>query len=223
MEKGGGDDDLDNLLDEALDDFEREESREPPAPKPATASAAAALASSSAEMQREIESTLEGMSLPPEMDEFRKVLLESFSQMASLAEQEDTKSSSPGDASSLSGAGDAQMVEAFLKDVLSKEVLYEPMREMRDKYPQWLASHRETLSPEDTLRYESQSALLVEICRAYETDAPFDIIAVLMEKISSLGQAPAEMLAELSPEAAAAGAASGGPGLPPGAENCCLM
>ncbi len=96
-------------------------------------------------------------------------------------------------------------------------MLYEPMREMRDKYPGWLAQNRAQLPPAETARFEQQAALLVQICSAYESDAPFERIAAMMEKISALGQAPAEMLAELAPE--------GKPGAPPmpGMENCVLM
>ncbi len=113
------DDDLDDLLDEALNDFEREESK--PTPVAAVASSPSAVVPGDVdEMKRDIEETLGKMQLPPEMDEFRQALLSSFQSMASLAEQTPNANSAPlpeGD------GGDSVMMEAFLKDVLGKDVL----------------------------------------------------------------------------------------------------
>jgi hypothetical protein len=42
----------------------------------------------------------------------------------------------------------------------------------------------------EAARFEQQRLLLVDICAAYEQNAPFERVAELMERISSLGQAP---------------------------------
>ncbi len=178
------DDDLDDLLDEALNDFEREESRPPPPPPSVSSSSSSAVSSSSApvdDMKKEIEETLDKMQLPPEMDEFRRALLSSFQSMASMAEapSNSAETAAPG------GEDDSAMMEAFLKDVLSKDVLYEPFREMRDKYPAWLAANRDKLPTDELSRFEKQSVLLVQICAAYESNANFDTIAILMEQVST--------------------------------------
>ena len=140
------------------------------------------------------------------MDEFRKALMDSFVHMANTAEGQSTGGAPVPD------EADGAMVEGFLKDVLSKDVLYEPMKEMRDKYPEWLAANAAGLPTDERERFTKQFALVQRICTAYERDDDFDEIAELMEQISALGQAPADMLAEISPGDA--------PNLP---ENCSMM
>jgi peroxin-19 len=134
-------------------------------------------------MQEELEASLSKLELPPELDEFRRALLQSFQSVAQAAEQ-------PAAAAAAAGAGgdgeeDGAMMEAFLKDVLSKDVLYEPFRDMRNMYPSWLAANRDKLPADEYARFEKQSALLVQICTAYETNASFDTIAVLMEQVKT--------------------------------------
>ncbi len=127
------DDDLDDLLDEALNDFEREETKqsEKPPPSPAAAMGAAGAPFGAVggtglpgadEMQREMEQTLDAMQLPPEMADFRKALLESFSSMAALATGPSDGAAAAGGAGEgaglsegAAGEGDAMMVESFLK------------------------------------------------------------------------------------------------------------
>jgi len=48
-----------------------------------------------------------------------------------------------------SNSGYQGLVQGMMKQLLSKEVLYEPMKEMRDKYPQWLKDNKEKLTREE--------------------------------------------------------------------------
>lgn len=202
------DDDLDDLLEDTLNDFAREEARPNPAPPAApppqqeAAVAEVAAAAFAAELQRELEKDLGAV--PPELDEFRRALVDSFAQLAASAAQPPQP---PGGALN---EGDSQLLEGFLRDVLSRDVLYEPLRDLRNLYPDWLSKHRGELSAEDASRYDQQLALLVRVCTAYETNAPFDEVAALMEQISTLGAAPAELLTAAGGEAAAAAAAAPG-------------
>ena len=52
--------------------------------------------------------------------------------------------------------GDSEFAEAMnsaFKEVLSKENLYEPMKNLREAYPEWLEKNWETISQEDLERY----------------------------------------------------------------------
>jgi peroxin-19 len=41
-----------------------------------------------------------------------------------------------------------QVMDDMLRQLLSREMMYEPLRQICDKYPEWLAAHRDRL-PED--------------------------------------------------------------------------
>jgi hypothetical protein len=81
------------------------------------------------------------------------------------------------------------------------------MVEMREKYPDWLERNKGKIEASEFDRFSEQFELVKQICVAYETNTEFDKIAILMENISSLGQAPADMLAEIVPEDGKAGEA----------------
>lgn len=75
------------------------------------------------------------------------------------------------------------MVDFILKNLLSKEVLYGPLVEIRDKYPIWLDVQRQghlspppvswsgssgqggLVSKEELARYEKQYDSIKEVCR----------------------------------------------------------
>lgn len=47
-------------------------------------------------------------------------------------------------------------------------ILYEPMKELHDKFPAWLEANREKVSKEDLGRYEEQHRLVTEIVGKFE-------------------------------------------------------
>merc|ERR1712232_889552 len=183
-------DDLDDLLDDVLDDFEREEIKEK-AEEPeirtepeavsgvkdgeGLAELAEKIGAPDAEvlaglreiMQDEsfaedLKKTMGSLDAPDneEMEQFRKALMDSFANMADAAEGGDGEVPEVGEP-------EGAMVEAFLKDVLSKDVLYEPMAEMRDKYPEWLAKNKDAVSEAEFERFSKQHTLVKRICEAY--------------------------------------------------------
>jgi len=79
--------------------------------------------------------------------------------------------------------------------------MYDPMKEMKEKYPAWLESHKTQLSNEDYKKYEKQFECIKKICHVYENE-PENIQKVvgLMQQMQETGQPPAELLKELSEE-----------------------
>ena len=57
------------------------------------------------------------------------------------------------------------MMDRMMRHILSKDILYQPMEEVGEKYPQWLAENRSSLSDEDVQRYTKQQALIMELCK----------------------------------------------------------
>ncbi|KAH9327586.1 hypothetical protein KI387_007764, partial [Taxus chinensis] len=92
------------------------------------------------------------------------------------------------------------MVATMMHQLLSKEILHEPMKEIGERYPKWLEAKKATLSNEDHERYSHQYELIKQLCQVYETQADnFEKIVELMQKMQDCGQPPSEIVQELAP------------------------
>ncbi|KAL4853266.1 Peroxisome biogenesis protein 19-1 [Chlorella vulgaris] len=88
----------------------------------------------------------------------------------------------------------ASLVDSLMQQLLSKEVLYQPMKDIGARYPSWLEANKDSLSPEDCQRYEEQQGYIQAICTLYET-APQDYPQLMQQ----CGQPPQEIVDELAP------------------------
>lgn len=75
------------------------------------------------------------------------------------------------------GEGYQKMLENMLADLMGKEVLYSPIKEMNDQYPSFLASDKfKALSTEDQERFTKQAGIVKQIVVVFEDpeweDAP---------------------------------------------------
>uniref|UniRef100_A0A8C6WJ78 Peroxisomal biogenesis factor 19 n=1 Tax=Neogobius melanostomus TaxID=47308 RepID=A0A8C6WJ78_9GOBI len=52
------------------------------------------------------------------------------------------------------------IMQSFMQNLLSKEVLYPSLKEITTKYPEWLEVNKPTLSSEDFQRYEKQAKIM---------------------------------------------------------------
>jgi len=69
------------------------------------------------------------------------------------------------------GGGDedfSKMLLGMMEQLTNKDILYEPMKELHDKFPAWLEANREKVSKEDLGRYEEQHRLVTEIVGKFE-------------------------------------------------------
>merc|ERR1719231_787343 len=88
----------------------------------------------------------------------------------------------------------------MMRQLLSKELMYEPMKQVCDKYPEWLAMQSEALSREDYERYGAQYQYFQRIVAVYETEPDnFPRIMELMQDVQQYGQPPSEIIKELAP------------------------
>lgn len=82
------------------------------------------------------------------------------------------KQLSSGDLGGLGGDGSeeefSKMLMGMMEQLTNKEILYEPMKELDDKFPEWLAKNRSTTSKEDLKRYEEQQSVVREIVAKFE-------------------------------------------------------
>ena len=69
-----------------------------------------------------------------------------------------------------SGQGGMQeMMDNMLKHLLSKDVLYEPMKEIAELYPPWLKKNGKKIPDDELMRFESQLAKTRAIVAALRT------------------------------------------------------
>lgn len=62
----------------------------------------------------------------------------------------------------------SKMLLNMMEQLTSKEILYEPMKELNDKYPEWLRNNEEKQSLEDLQRYTEQYEVVSEIVAKFE-------------------------------------------------------
>lgn len=93
------------------------------------------------------------------------------------------------------------IVETMMQQLLSKEILHEPMKEIAQKYPKWLEEHKESLSKDDYRRYTQQYQYIVRLNEVYENDPEnFTKIVELMQKMQECGQPPNDIVQEIAPD-----------------------
>ena len=78
----------------------------------------------------------------------------------------------------LEGAGDNEgfnkMLLGMMEQLTNKEILYEPMKELRDKFPRWMSENRSSTSGDDLRRYDQQQRLVGEIVDRFEENTYSD-------------------------------------------------
>ncbi|KAJ7073284.1 Pex19 protein family-domain-containing protein [Mycena belliarum] len=151
---------------------------------------------------REGEETLQDTSGAPAPDSLEALL----AQLGDLGAGTDG-AELPADEAELAG-----FLENMMGELMSKDVLQEPLTELADKFPPYLASPPAPLEASDRLRYEEQLKRVRAILALF--DAPtFDDadpptrekIVALMAEMQSFGSPPAELMGPLPPGLGALG------------------
>ncbi|KAF8315010.1 hypothetical protein DL93DRAFT_956661 [Clavulina sp. PMI_390] len=98
------------------------------------------------------------------------------------------------------------MLENMMASLMTKEMLYDPLKELETKYPDFLKENASKLSAEDKDRYEKQSAKVKEITTVFEQpdysddNSAFSMkILGLMNEMQSMGSPPTEIMGEMPP------------------------
>ncbi|XP_066931743.1 peroxisomal biogenesis factor 19-like [Clytia hemisphaerica] len=100
------------------------------------------------------------------------------------------------------------MMQGMMENLLTKDLLYPSLSEIKERYPSWLSENKEKLTPEDYLKYKSQNDIVVQLCDLFEQEADTDTeqtkkertskVVELMQKMQVFGQPPADMMAGIS-------------------------
>ncbi|CAK0785827.1 hypothetical protein CVIRNUC_009039 [Coccomyxa viridis] len=116
----------------------------------------------------------------------------------------------------------ASLADTIMQQLLSKDVLYQPMKDIGSKYPTWLATHRESLPAGEVQRYEAQYRFIQQICALYEEEPnDFGKLFTLIQEMQACGQPPDEIVQDLAPGLAFG--ADGLPQLPTSATDKCTI
>ncbi|GLT91070.1 hypothetical protein SLE2022_089790 [Rubroshorea leprosula] len=116
------------------------------------------------------------------------------------------------------------IVENMMQQLLSKEILHEPMKEIGDRYPKWLEEHKDGLSIEEYERYSRQYQLIQDLNIVYENEPNnFTKIFNLMQKMQECGQPPNDLVQELSPDLDLSTLDQLSPEMLESQQNCCIM
>ena len=125
------------------------------------------------------------------------------------------------------------MMEGMMQSLMSKELLYPPMKDIADKFPGWLADNRNKITDELYNKYNKQFELTKQICFLFESEsetdseslrrANFEKVMNLMQEMQNLGHPPQELTGDNSPNLQFD--ADGNPVFPEGMNpnQCCLQ
>lgn len=86
----------------------------------------------------------------------------------------------------------SKMLLGMMEQLTNKDILYEPMKELDEKFPEWMAANRDKVPEDDRKRYELQQGYVREIVAKFEESTysdsnPVDreFIVERMQKVSS--------------------------------------
>lgn len=121
----------------------------------------------------------------------------------------------------------AKMLEGMMDELMSRDILYEPLKELRDKYPAYLnGPESHNISAEDRKRYEEQSRCIQQIVTLFD-DPKYDAknkqmtqkIQDLMNHMQDCGSPPQEIVGDMPAELENIPGFGGGAG----GEECIVM
>ncbi|TVU28936.1 hypothetical protein EJB05_20474 [Eragrostis curvula] len=93
------------------------------------------------------------------------------------------------------------IVETMMQQLLSKEILHEPMKDIVEKYPKWLEDNKDKISKEEYDRYNKQLELMTKLIAVYEND-PENMTKIfdIMQNMQECGQPPSDLVQDIVPD-----------------------
>ncbi|KAG7550989.1 Pex19 protein [Arabidopsis thaliana x Arabidopsis arenosa] len=125
----------------------------------------------------------------------------------------------------LAGSNDLEsIVDTMMQQLLSKDILHEPMKEIGARYPKWLEEHESSLNKEEFERYSRQYELIKELNWVYENEPNNSTkIMEIMQKMQECGQPPSDIVQEMDPGFDFASLGQMSPDMLESSPNCCVM
>ncbi|ORX79752.1 Pex19 protein [Anaeromyces robustus] len=99
------------------------------------------------------------------------------------------------------------ILSGVIDQLMSKELLYDSMKDLADRYPSWIEENKNKLSKKEIENYQNQYACCKEIVDIFEKYDSNEIskednkkVSDLMQKMQGYGNPPSEILKELAPD-----------------------
>ncbi|KAF2471612.1 Pex19-domain-containing protein [Lindgomyces ingoldianus] len=99
----------------------------------------------------------------------------------------------------------SKILMGMMEQLTNKEILYEPMKELNDKFPKWMEENKTKVTKEDLKRYEEQQLLVREITTRFEKKGYSDgntsdreYIVERMQKMQSAGSPPPDLVGDMN-------------------------
>lgn len=89
-------------------------------------------------------------------------------------------------------------MDGFLKNLLSKDILYGPFKELSASYPKFLSENKEKLSVEEFKSYSNQLSIINAIIKEYDGEENVDKIMKLLDDMEKCGNLPDDIIKNLS-------------------------
>lgn len=176
---------------------------------------------------------LEAAANPQQFDNVMKETMERLKKSGKNIDEQiknDQSSANPEDMltqllAGLGGEGGDLDMSKLLVDMLeqlsSKEVLYEPIKDLNTKFPEYLTENKGTIPEADHANYTKQYELTTEILAVFEAPgyddedkAKREKVNVLLESLQELGQPPSDLVGDAGDFPGFGGAGAGGlPGM----------
>ncbi|TGO17411.1 hypothetical protein BPAE_0432g00030 [Botrytis paeoniae] len=107
----------------------------------------------------------------------------------------------------------SKMLLGMMEQLTNKEILYEPMKELDDKFPAWLEKNSASTPADDLKRYKEQQVFVREIVARFEQNTYKDenasdreYIVERMQKMQAAGSPPADLVGDMAAAQEAFGA-----------------
>ncbi|KAI0543538.1 Pex19 protein family-domain-containing protein [Xylaria curta] len=98
----------------------------------------------------------------------------------------------------------SKLLMGMMEQLTNKEILYEPMKELNDKYPGWMEKNKDTLAKDDLKRYQEQQVLVAEMVARFEqptysdsNPADREYIVDRMQKMQAAGSPPHDLVGDM--------------------------
>ncbi|KAL2073164.1 hypothetical protein VTL71DRAFT_10488 [Oculimacula yallundae] len=107
----------------------------------------------------------------------------------------------------------SKMLLGMMEQLTNKEILYEPMKELDDKFPGWMKENEGKVDEADWKRYKEQQVYVSEIVKRFETKTYTDdnskdreYIVERMQKMQAAGSPPPDLVGDMAAAQEAFGA-----------------
>eukprot|EP00544_Gedaniella_sp_CCMP2646_P009073 CAMPEP_0202498302 /NCGR_PEP_ID=MMETSP1361-20130828/25489_1 /ASSEMBLY_ACC=CAM_ASM_000849 /TAXON_ID=210615 /ORGANISM="Staurosira complex sp., Strain CCMP2646" /LENGTH=319 /DNA_ID=CAMNT_0049130137 /DNA_START=15 /DNA_END=974 /DNA_ORIENTATION=+ len=98
------------------------------------------------------------------------------------------------------GLNQDAILDGMMQQLVSKDIMYEPMKQVTDRFPSWLEENKDNLSEEEFQNRSKQYKCFQKLVEVYESEpANVKKLMKLMQDVQEYGQPPPDIIKEIAP------------------------